>query len=81
MALEKKGVRGIDTTNEKVNPIEVQSYLKGTHYPAEKQELVDTASRHGANDRIMDKLERIPEGRYASPAQVNKELGRILRGE
>jgi hypothetical protein len=58
-----------------VNPIELQKCLGGVNYPAPKQEIIDQAQRHGADQTIMGALDGLPDKEYDSPAAVNKEVG------
>lgn len=61
----------------RVNPIQVQKYLKGVDYPVRKSELVDTARREGADQRIVSTLERLPERDYEGPSGVTREIGNL----
>jgi Protein of unknown function (DUF2795) len=49
-------------------PANVQSYLKGAHYPTRKSDLVSTARRNGAPDEIIDVLEKPPEDEFGATA-------------
>ena len=60
----------------KVNPVQVQKFLKDVNYPVNKQELMGHAKDHGADDRVMNFLERIPERQYNGPNAVSQEIGR-----
>ena len=55
--------------------IDVQKALKGASYPADKASLLDTAKGNGADDEVLDALERLPEQEYGSPAEVSKGVG------
>ncbi len=57
-----------------VNPIQLQSYLKGTNYPASKQDIVGQAQANGADDDTVAALREIDDGPYDSPAAVNHAL-------
>lgn len=61
----------------KVNPIQLQKYLKGVNYPASKKDLVANAERTGADEQMRSMLERLPDERYDSPADVSKAVGQI----
>ncbi len=61
----------------RVNPIQVQKYLKGVDYPCSKQELVNTAKREGADDNVIQTLERMPMDRFNSPNDVAQAIGKI----
>ncbi len=61
----------------KVNPIQMQKYLKGMDYPANKQELLEHAKKGGADENICATLERLPDEEYETPADVSKAVGQI----
>jgi len=58
-----------------VNPIQAQKFLSGVDYPASKNELVETARRQGADDRVLDALNAIADRQYDGPNAVSAELG------
>lgn len=66
-----------DRKTDAVSPIDVQKALGGADYPAKKQDLVQTARDNGANDQIIQTLERIPDREYDGPAGVSKEIGNL----
>jgi len=47
------------------------------HYPAKKDELVKHAKTKGADDKIMQTLEQLPEESFQTPADVSKAIGQI----
>jgi hypothetical protein len=59
----------------KVNPIELQKYLKGVDYPASKQDLIQTAEKHGANEKVRSVLEQLPDEQFEKPTDVNAAIG------
>ena len=61
----------------KVNPIQLQKYLKGIDYPASKQDLIDRAKEEGADDNVLSTLERLPDDDFETPADVSKAVGNI----
>ena len=60
----------------KVNPIELQKYLKGMDYPAEKKSLVQQAKKNGASKEIISFLDELKEESFETPAQVSKAVGK-----
>lgn len=60
------------------NPIrpqlDVQKHLKGMNYPASRDELLEHARDHGANDDVLDLLEGMPDKEYKSPVDVTKAV-------
>ncbi len=61
----------------KVNPIQMQKYLKGMNYPASKEELVKHAEQQGADENVRSVLEQLPEQEYGTPADVSQAVGQI----
>ncbi|MBN9134200.1 MAG: hypothetical protein ABS69_19750 [Nitrosomonadales bacterium SCN 54-20] len=61
----------------KTNPIQVQKFLSGMDYPANKEELMDHAKSRGADENIMHTLEQLPDEDYETPADVSKAIGHI----
>lgn len=59
----------------KVNPIQMQKYLKGMDYPASKEEIVKHAEQQGATEDIRSALAQLPDQRYETPADVSKAVG------
>ncbi|HEX7935230.1 MAG TPA: DUF2795 domain-containing protein [Paraburkholderia sp.] len=55
--------------------IDVQKALKGISYPADKTSLLDTARANQADDKVLDALQRLPDQKYGSPAEVSKGVG------
>ncbi len=62
---------------KKANPIQLQKFLKGVNYPAKKSNLLQHAKAHGADEKIMHTLERLPDRDYEGPAGIAKEIGKI----
>jgi hypothetical protein len=61
----------------KVNPIQLQKYLKGVDYPASKQDLIKHAEQAGADENIRSTLEQLPDEQYQTPADVSEAVGKI----
>lgn len=61
----------------KANPIQIQKDLKGMDYPASKQDLIQHAEKHGADQSVRSVLEQIPDKQYETPAAVSKAIGEI----
>lgn len=56
------------------NPIEVQKALAGITYPAGKSDVLDCAKKNGADDALINDLERLPDDEFSGPDQVEKAL-------
>lgn len=53
-----------------LDPIDLQAALGGVTYPASKQDLIAHAITEGADDSVLEALERLPEGVYDGVEQV-----------
>jgi hypothetical protein len=58
-----------------ISPIDVQKALKGMDYPAKKDEIVEQAKRNGADQEVLDALQKIPDREYDGPSGVSAEVG------
>lgn len=56
---------------------EVQEYLGGLDYPADRNKLVDFAKGKNAPQEVVEVLSRIPEKSYPTPIEVNEEIGKL----
>ena len=54
------------------NPIQIQKYLKGVDYPANKRALLKAARDQGADDSIVASLEQLPDEEFQTPADVSE---------
>ncbi len=63
--------------NAKVNPVQIQKYLGGIDYPCSKQDLLKTAKSKGADQNVMDVINRLPDKQYQKPTDVTKEIGKV----
>jgi hypothetical protein len=60
------------------SPIEIQKYLKGVDYPANKQDLIEKAKSNGAKKDLISILEDLKEDAFANPAEVSKAVGQLV---
>lgn len=58
-----------------VNPIQLQKFLGGIDYPADKQTLIDRARSNGADDNVIQTLEDLPRDHFNSPNDVSEAFG------
>jgi predicted outer membrane protein len=56
------------------NPIQIQKFLKGVDYPANKAELIENAKKLGADENIQASLEQLPDKEFQTPADVSEEF-------
>lgn len=61
----------------KASPIQVQKYLSGMDYPADKDEIIDHAKDQGADNDVVQILQQLPERDYKTAADVSKAIGQI----
>jgi hypothetical protein len=66
------------TEHKKINPIQLQKFLGGIDYPADKQTVVATAREHDAPGDVNEFLERLSMQRFISPNDISEAAGRIL---
>jgi hypothetical protein len=60
-----------------VNPIQLQKFLRGVDYPADKQTLVRSAPANGADDEVVRTLESLPRDKFNSPNDVSEAIGEL----
>ena len=60
-----------------VNPVQVQRFLGGVDYPADKDTVVRTARDRGADDAVCRTLQSLPEQRFNSPNDVSEAIGKL----
>lgn len=56
------------------NPIDVQKALSGATYPSSKEDLIEHAKKNGADDEIVQSLNKLPDGDVTGPDQVQKAV-------
>jgi hypothetical protein len=57
-----------------VSPIDIQKALSGMDYPADKEQIIQHAQQHGADDAVLDALRKIPERQYEGPSGVSSAV-------
>jgi len=61
----------------KVNPIQVQKYLKGIDYPVSKGDLLKKAAQNGADENVRSTLDQLPDKTFDGTTDVTKAIGDI----
>jgi hypothetical protein len=56
------------------SPIDIQKALSGAKYPSSKQDLIERAKNNGADDEIVNSLNKLPDGEISGPDQVQKAV-------
>ena len=61
-------------------PANIMQHLKGMGYPADKKKILSHAKKGPGPDTkdVMQVLEQIEEKTYNSPAEIMKEVGRVV---
>ena len=59
------------------SPANVQKYLSGVDYPADKQDLIEAARSNSAPDEVMQTIRQLPDEQYGGPQDVMKGYGEI----
>lgn len=54
------------------NPVQIQEYLTGIHYPATRDQLIDNAKKLGADETICASLGQLPDEDFQTPAEVSQ---------
>lgn len=67
----------VSMNSAKVSAAEIQLYLKGIHYPVNKQKIIQTAKGNSAPDNVISFLNRLPEKQYQYPTDVEVEFGKL----
>ena len=63
--------------NRTSNAADVEQYLSGINYPADKEDLLQRARESGAPAEVIDTLEGLPEGTYRSTADVSRGIEKL----
>ena len=58
-----------------INPIEVQTHLKGIDYPASKEDVIATAESNDAPQEIIEALQAMDGAEFEGPDDVMDALG------
>ena len=61
----------------KANPIQVQKYLKGLDYPANKDQIIETAEEHDADEAVIGALRALPDEEFQTPTDVSHAIGEL----
>lgn len=61
-------------------PEQVLRYFEGVEFPANKEDLIRAARRHGAGDDVLADLTVLPAGHYANSDEVIRDYPRLPEG-
>jgi hypothetical protein len=62
---------------EKASPAAIERYLKGIHFPVNKNNLIEHAQQQGAPSDVLSVLNRFDEQEYHSVIDISKEVSRV----
>ena len=60
-----------------MSPASMEKYLKGINFPVNKQKLVEQAKTNGAPNEVINTIQRLPEEKFNSSADVTKAYGQM----
>ena len=60
--------------NDTPNPIQIQKFLGGVDYPADRDTLLSRAKDSGADANVVKALESLPEREYDGPTAVSSAI-------
>lgn len=61
----------------RVSPAQLQKFLGAVDFPADKESLLETARRKGADENAIGVLQDLPQDRFHSANDVNEALGKL----
>ncbi len=73
------GPRGGEASlhSQKVSASQIQLYLKGIDYPANREKILETARSNKAPSNVMSFLTRLPERQYSRPTEIEQEFSKM----
>lgn len=66
----------MSASGRRISPISLQKHLKGTNYPASKDDLVRRAQTNNAPDEVLVMIRHLPSQSFGSPADVMRAFGK-----
>jgi trehalose-6-phosphatase len=60
-----------------ITPVQLEQNLGILNYPATKQDLIKNAEEHGADEKILRALKKMPSKQYETIAAVSQTLSEI----
>jgi len=73
----QKTAQGGRGNPDKASPSAVEHYIKGIHFPCDKNALIQQAQGNNAPDDVMSVLNRFEEKQYTSAVDIAKEVGQV----
>lgn len=69
--------KGGAMTTRRVNPATVQKFLAGISYPCGKEDLVNHAREHGADQNVIQALESFHQDTFNTASDVSRAIGEM----
>ncbi len=63
--------------SQKVSAAQFAQYMKGIGFPADKNQIVQTAKSNGAPENVMEFFNRLPSRQYHRANEVEQEFGKL----
>lgn len=63
-----------------VNPDMINQLIGSIPFPIGKNDLVNMAKQHGANDQVTSLLNRLPDKTYRSADELKGDFGNMMGG-
>lgn len=63
--------------SESVSAAQLAQYLKGIDFPADREDIINTAKSNDAPANVMSYMKRLPERTYNRPTEVEQEFSKI----
>ncbi|EWY41763.1 hypothetical protein N825_24890 [Skermanella stibiiresistens SB22] len=58
------------------SPTDVTKHLKGIDFPAGKPDILKHAKQQGADQGVIELIDKMPDGQYETMADVMKGVGK-----
>lgn len=60
-----------------ISAAEVEKYIGGIDFPADKDELVNHARENGAPEEVLEFMEKFPDQEYGSAIDVSRGVSQV----
>lgn len=66
--------KGVIENMANMSSTDIDRYLRGVNYPADKNELVNYARKQNAPQDVVKNLDMLPNQRFSSPDDVRRNM-------
>lgn len=67
-----------DKDKTSINPITVEKYLKGIHFPADKKDIIKQADQNKAPREVSELLKKFNDGRYKNVTEIAQAIKKLV---